>query len=159
MKILGLNLNHGDSSASILIDGKIKSFVEEERINRIKHWAGVPLLSIKSCLNSANIKINDINVICVNYDNKSNFIYKILFVLRNPSYFIHSLMILISKNKRENKLIEVLKKELSIQKLPKIVYMNHHKCHISQAFFCSKFDEAIGLSIDGMGDFNSCVIQ
>ena len=27
------------------------------------------------------------------------------------------------------------------------------------SFFSSKFKEAIGLSIDGMGDFNSCVIS
>ena len=159
MNILGLNINHGDSSASILINGKVNSFVEEERINRIKHWAGIPLLSIKSCLNSADLKFNDIDVICVNYDKSSNFIYKIYFVLRNPLYFFHSLKVLFSKNKRESEFIEVLKDEFDIKALPKIVYTNHHKCHIAQAFFCSKFDEAIGLSIDGMGDFNSCVIS
>ena len=45
--ILGLNAFHGDSSACLMIDGEVKVAIEEERIRRIKHWAGFPLLSIK----------------------------------------------------------------------------------------------------------------
>ena len=45
--ILGLNCFHADSSACLLKDGKISIALEEERINRIKHWAGLPILSIK----------------------------------------------------------------------------------------------------------------
>ena len=159
MKILGLNVNHGDSSASIIINGKVTSFIEEERINRIKHWAGIPLLSIKWCLKNSKIKFNDIDIICINNDPKSNFINKIFFVISNPSYLSHSLKLLVTKNKREKNLYEIIKKEFNTQELPKIIHTNHHKCHISQAFYSSKFKEAIGLSIDGMGDFNSCVIS
>ena len=43
--ILGLNFNHADSSACLFIDGELKFAVEEERINRIKHWAGIPIES------------------------------------------------------------------------------------------------------------------
>ena len=37
--ILGLNAYHGDSSAAIVVDGKLIAAVEEERFRRIKHWA------------------------------------------------------------------------------------------------------------------------
>ena len=40
---LGFTFNHADLSASIFVDGKLKSALEEERINRIKHWAGIQL--------------------------------------------------------------------------------------------------------------------
>ena len=40
MKIIGINAFHADSSACILVDGKLVAAVEEERFNRIKHWAG-----------------------------------------------------------------------------------------------------------------------
>ena len=48
--ILGLNIYHGDSSACIMRNGEIIFAIEEERINRIKHWAGLPIESIKACL-------------------------------------------------------------------------------------------------------------
>ena len=41
--ILGLNIYHGDSSACIIKNGEIIFAIEEERINRIKHWAGLPV--------------------------------------------------------------------------------------------------------------------
>jgi len=46
MIILGLNAYHGDSSAGIVIDGKLIAAVEEERFRRVKHWAGFPLFMI-----------------------------------------------------------------------------------------------------------------
>ena len=50
MNILGINAFHGDASAALLTDGNLISAVEEERFNRIKHWAGFPALAIESCL-------------------------------------------------------------------------------------------------------------
>ena len=56
MIILGLNAYHGDSSACIVVDGKLIAAVEEERFRRIKHWAGFPTEAIKYCLDEAKSK-------------------------------------------------------------------------------------------------------
>src|SRR6476469_1368813 len=50
MNILGLNAFHGDASAALLRDGQLAVALEEERLNRIKHWAGLPVLAAKACL-------------------------------------------------------------------------------------------------------------
>jgi carbamoyltransferase len=50
MNILGLNAFHGDSSAALLREGQLVAALEEERLNRVKHWAGLPLLAAKACL-------------------------------------------------------------------------------------------------------------
>ncbi len=47
MPILGINAYHGDSSAALFADGALQAAVEEERFNRIKHWAGLPSLAIQ----------------------------------------------------------------------------------------------------------------
>jgi predicted NodU family carbamoyl transferase len=47
MIILGINAYHGDSAACIVIDGKLVAAIEEERIRRIKHWAGFPSEAIR----------------------------------------------------------------------------------------------------------------
>ena len=48
--ILGINAHHADSSACLIEDGKLIAAMEEERINRIKHYSGYPIHSIKECL-------------------------------------------------------------------------------------------------------------
>ena len=50
MIILGLNINHADTSACIIVNGKIEAAIEEERFTRIKHFAGFPYNSIEFCL-------------------------------------------------------------------------------------------------------------
>jgi len=79
MKIIGINAFHADSSACLIIDGKLISAVEEERFNRIKHWAGFPLESIKYCLRESNLNLSDIDHISINIDPKANYFKKILF--------------------------------------------------------------------------------
>ena len=83
MIILGINAYHPDSSACLLIDGKIKIAIEEERLSRIKHWSGFPKLAIKECLRSQNILPNEIDVISINHNFYSNLFNKIKFVLSN----------------------------------------------------------------------------
>ncbi len=46
MIIPGLNACHGNSSACIVVGGKLIAAVEEERFTRIKHWAGMPIQSV-----------------------------------------------------------------------------------------------------------------
>ena len=77
MIILGLNIFHADTSASLIINGKIISAIEEERFNKIKHYSGLPVNAINHCLNSAHIDIKDVDIIAVNYNSKYNFLNKI----------------------------------------------------------------------------------
>ena len=53
--ILGINAYHADSSACLIINGKLIAAIEEERINRKKHYSGYPFEAIKECLNIANL--------------------------------------------------------------------------------------------------------
>ena len=42
MNILGINCFGHDSSATLVIDGKVVFAIEEERLNRKKHYGGIP---------------------------------------------------------------------------------------------------------------------
>ena len=81
--ILGLNCYHADSSACLFIDNKLEFGVEEERINRTKHWAGLPINSIKECLSYKNLKISDITDIAINTNPFSNLKQKTSYFLKN----------------------------------------------------------------------------
>jgi len=54
--ILGLNAFHGDASAAVFRNGQLASALGEERLNRVKHWAGLPAVSARQFANaSANV--------------------------------------------------------------------------------------------------------
>ena len=158
--ILGLNTYHADSSACIIKNSELQFAIEEERLNRIKHWAGFPIRSINECLKQTNTTISEITDITVNSNPLSNLKNKIPFFLKNYLF-----------NKKKFEIFSRLKKKLGIKdqllinfkdhkinKKLKIHYIDHHEAHIASAFFPSRFEKAIGLSVDGFGDFCSIAV-
>ena len=155
MKItLGLNAYHADSSASLFINNKLEIALEEERLNRIKHWSGFPELSINLCLQESKVNPSQITDVCVNTNPLSNIHKKIPFFFKN--YLL---------GKKKNEIIDRLKNKYNIKKdlkkigiNCKIHYIDHHLSHLSSAFYASGYHKAAGLSIDGFGDFCSLTI-
>jgi len=80
MNIIGINAYHGDASASLVVDGQLVAAVEEERFNRIKHWAGFPSKSIQYCLDVAGIGIGDVDHVAVSFDPRANLGKRLAFV-------------------------------------------------------------------------------
>ena len=64
MIVLGVHIGH-DSSAALVVNGKLVADVAEERFKRIKHYNGLPLKSIDYCLKSYNITMNEVDVIAI----------------------------------------------------------------------------------------------
>ncbi|MBT4478526.1 MAG: carbamoyltransferase [Flavobacteriales bacterium] len=157
MYILGINAFHGDSSACLIKDGVVVCATEEERIRRIKHWAGFPSEAIKFCLNDEGITIDMIDHITISRNPKINLQKKILYIFKNPLSILSSLQRFINSKK-----VVSIKKELElIFEIPsnkiksKIHNIEHHRSHIGSSFFASSFKNAAILSIDGFGDFTS----
>src|SRR5258708_5630728 len=67
MICLGIHVGH-DSSAALVIDGKIVADVAEERFTRIKHYCGLPFASFAYCLKSQNLQMSDIDVVAIPTD-------------------------------------------------------------------------------------------
>src|SRR5438128_12619423 len=81
--ILGINSFHADASAALVKDGELVAAVAEERLNRVKHFAGFPARAIKEVLDIAGIGIQDVDHIGINKDNKANLLSKLAFALKN----------------------------------------------------------------------------
>ena len=64
MKILGINVGH-DSGAALIVNSNLIAAVNEERLSRIKMYHGTPYMSINEVLNIGNIKLSEIDVICI----------------------------------------------------------------------------------------------
>lgn len=159
MYILGLNAYHGDSSACLLADGKLVCAMEEERIRRLKHWAGLPTESIRWCLEYAGIAIGDVDYIAVSRNPSAHLHKKILRVLtKAPKLsFLKDRLQNVSKIKDiRTSIAEALGAEASAIKA-KVENVEHHRAHLASAFLVSPFDTALSISVDGFGDFLSAM--
>jgi len=65
MNILGINAFHGNASAAIVCDGQLVAAVEEERFNRVKYAAGFPVAAIRYCLDTAGLKITEVDHVAI----------------------------------------------------------------------------------------------
>src|SRR2546423_360011 len=83
MIILGVNAYHGDVAAALLHDGELVAAVEEERVRRIKHWAGFPRDAIRACLELANVTPAEIGHFAISRNPRAHIWRKALFTLWN----------------------------------------------------------------------------
>ena len=157
MNILGINAYHGDSSACLVVDGKLVAAIEEERIRRIKHWAGFPSEAIKFCLDYAGLKISEIDHIAIGRNPSAHLHKKVLFSLqKRPSFsLIKDRLANMGKiGDLKTTLAESIDCDPALVKA-KVHNIEHHRAHMASSFFLSPFEEAACMTIDGFGDFVS----
>ena len=156
MIILGLNVFHADTSACLIIDGKVVTAVEEERFTRIKHYSGFPRNSIDFCLKDSKLTIDDVDAICVNFNKDYNFNEKFKFLLKK--LFTIKILTKILLSYKKNSLAKEFRRNYSINVEKKIFFIPHHLSHNASTFYLYDIDKAISLSIDGSGDFSTAEI-
>ncbi len=156
--ILGINSYHADSSACIVKNGKVLAAIEEERINRIKHWAGFPEKSIRECIKLSGINYNEITDIAINTKPTSNLPHKFIFFFKNY-FFSKKILEIFFRYKKRIAIKNLLLKEFNFGNRVRFHFIDHHIAHISSAFYPSNFEKAVGLTIDGSGDFSTLTIS
>ena len=85
MVILGLNYYFHDSTACIVVDGKLIAAIEEERLNRDKHTRVFPQMAVDRCLKIAGLTYNDIDHIAVSIKPTHNLGKKLGHLMGNLS--------------------------------------------------------------------------
>jgi carbamoyltransferase len=160
MLILGLNMFHADASAAIVQDGEVVFAVAEERLNRIKHYAGFPALAVQACLDAVGAKITDVEHVAVGQDSGANLAKKVQYALANPARILNFIRLRQRKESMRD-LRSLLAKALAVD--PQILRfqehrLEHHIAHIASAYYCSPWEKAAGFSYDGSGDFVSTMM-
>ena len=155
MVILGLNYFFHDSTACIVINGKLIAAIEEERLNRDKHTRLFPSLSIERCLKIAGIDYTDIDHIAVSIKPSHNIGKKAIHCIKNLKIFKpfinHELVHAYSKQKS---FWNWFKRHWNDKtKGPKVHFVEHHFSHAPGTFFISPYKEAALLGIDGSGEW------
>ena len=156
MKVLGINAFHGDASAVLLKDGAFHAGIEEERLNRIKHWAGFPARAIETVLAMGRVTLEDVEHVAVSRDPKAHLLEKALFAFKHRPG-LDAIQSRLKNHRRVGGLEELLAANVGHGPPFRgaIHNVEHHRAHLASAFYCSPFEEAACLTIDGFGDFLS----
>ncbi|HVS62074.1 MAG TPA: carbamoyltransferase C-terminal domain-containing protein [Thermoanaerobaculia bacterium] len=155
-RLIGLNAFHADASAAAVKDGAFVAGVEEERFRRIKHWAGFPELATRFCLEELGIdSLAALDGVAVSRQPKAYFLRKALLAATNPRSLKRALARL-----RNLAAVSSLEERLrrAFGEAPRIHPVEHHLAHIASAFYCSPWEEAMCLTVDGFGDFVSTMM-
>ena len=152
--ILGINCFHADSSACIFVNNELVAAVEEERLNRIKHFAGLPVQSIEYCLSKLNCDKSLVQNVAINSNPISNFGSKVSYSLKNPFTLQNKLKNFFNRQSLKLNIGEKLKKNFGLTNF-KIHRVDHHLSHIASSYYACEFEECLAVSIDGFGDFAS----
>ena len=157
--VLGVSAFYHDSAAALLRDGEIVAAAQEERFTRKKHDPGFPKRSIEYCLQSAEIRLDDIDVVAF-YDKPFLKFERLLetYVAFAPRGFESFRMAIPVWLREKLFLKDLLCKELK-EFAPgcdwgeRLRFSEHHLSHAASAFFPSPFEEAAVLTMDGVGEW------
>ncbi|WP_445247475.1 carbamoyltransferase family protein [Microcoleus sp. OTE_8_concoct_300] len=160
MNILGISAYYHDSAAALIRDGEIIAAAQEERFSRKKHDARFPKNAIAYCLKEANIDLRELDQI-VFYDKPLVKFERLLetYLAYAPQGFRSFLAAMPIWLKEKLYLKTMLKRDLAeianckTNKLPSLLFTEHHQSHAASAFFPSPFQKAAVLCLDGVGEW------
>ncbi|MBI2824169.1 MAG: carbamoyltransferase [Planctomycetia bacterium] len=158
--ILGINAFHAGASAALLVDGQPVIAIPEERLNRVKYYAGFPSMAVRRCLEIAGLKLADIDHVAVGREPSANRGKKIEYVLKNPTKLLKLLKVRAARSQLDD--LKTLIAEGCDADPGQLRFrqwnVEHHLAHTASAYFISEWDKAAGFSLDGSGDFVTCML-
>lgn len=161
MRILGISAFYHDSAACLIEDGQLIAAAQEERFTRKKHDANFPKNAIQYCLEAGKCTLDQVDYIAF-YDKPFLKFERLLetYVAFAPQGFRSFLMVipLWLKEKLFQKILlrDALKKLGAGTDIEsRLLFAEHHMSHAASAFFASPFNEAVVLTMDGVGEWTT----
>ena len=157
MRILGISAFYHDSAAALVRDGEIVAAAQEERFTRKKHDSRFPSNAVEYCLSQEGVGLSDIDFVAF-YDKPFLKFERLLetyvaFAPRGLRSFAMAMPLwvrekLFQKNLLHNELKQ-FSKEFDWEH--RLLFAEHHQSHAASAFYPSPFEDALILTMDGVG--------
>lgn len=163
MRILGVSAFYHDSAAALLQDGRLVAAAQEERFTRKKHDAGYPTNAIAYVMQEAGISAKDIDYVAF-YDKPFLKFERLLETYLNyapkgfKSFRMAMPVWLREKLFLKSYLLGELKKLDKEFQAEKLLFAEHHFSHAASAYYPSPFDDAVVLTLDGVGEWATTTV-
>lgn len=159
MRLLGISAFYHDSAAALIEDGRIIAAAQEERFTRRKHDAGFPSHAIRYCLDAGKVELDEIDHVVFFEKPLIKFERLLETYLANAPRGFQSFRMAVPLWLKE-RLFQKPKLEKALTAFSrsgkadgKLLFAEHHQSHAASAFFPSPFEEAVVLTMDGVGEW------
>lgn len=162
--ILGISGLYHDSAAALLVDGELVAAAQEERFTRKKHDARYPRHAVDYVLQEAGLKLNDVAGV-VFYDKPFLTFERLLetYLGNAPAgfrSFATSMPVWLREKlfQKDMLLKELRKHDGGLDDEGKLKFTEHHVSHAASAYYPSPFDDAVVLTVDGVGEWATTTV-
>jgi carbamoyltransferase len=159
MRVLGVSAFYHDSAAALLVDGDVVAAAQEERFTRKKHDARFPRHAIAYCLQEGGVGLDQVDHV-VFYDKPFLKFERLLetylaFAPRGLRSFSMAIPLWLREKLFQKNLLtrefRAFAPDYDWEK--RLLFAEHHQSHAASAFFASPFQEAVILTMDGVGEW------
>jgi carbamoyltransferase len=157
MKILGISCYYHDAAAALVVDGRVVASVEEERLSRAKHDSRFPSRAIRCCLEQGGVSAADLDGVAFYEKPLSKFHRMVRTAQRYTPSDVPAFTDRLARVRHESLEIDrTFRNEFGY--IGPFWFVEHHASHSASAFFCSPFDRAAVVTLDGVGEFATTTI-
>ena len=162
--ILGISAFYHDSAAALVVDGEIIAAAQEERFSRKKHDPDYPFNAVNYVLTEGKLKLNEVDHI-VFFEKPFLKFERLLetymaFAPKGFKSFSLSMPLWLREKLFQKKfLFDKLKQhDKNFKDIKKIKFSEHHYSHAASAFYPSPFENAVVLTLDGVGEWATTTV-
>jgi carbamoyltransferase len=160
LNILGLSFDYHDAAAALIVDGEIVAAAQEERFSRIKHDANLPKMAADFCLAQAGLTPAQIDIVAF-YERPLVKLDRIIQSALTPEGVNQDFL-----NQTVQSWIQTdrlgfrtrISRAFGIS-ADKIRTISHHEAHAASTFFCSPYDKATIITLDGVGEWETMTVS
>ena len=159
MRILGISAFYHDSAAALLRDGEILAAAQEERFTRKKHDSRFPSHAVEFCLAQDRVRLADLDFV-VFYDKPFLKFERLLetyvaFAPRGLRSFGMAIPLWVREKLFQKSLLHDELKRIGeeFDWVHRLLFTEHHQSHAASAFYPSPFENALILTMDGVGEW------
>jgi carbamoyltransferase len=160
-RILGISAYYHDAAAALVVDGGVVAAAQEERFTRLRHDATFPAHALRYCLEAGGLALHELDAV-VFYDKPFLKFERLLetylacaphglrsFVAAMPVWIKEKLFLKAELRRG----LRALAPDVAGQRLPPLLFSEHHLSHAASAFYPSPFERAAVLCLDGVGEW------
>jgi len=168
MVILAFYYEH-NSSACVIIDGKIVAAIAEERLSRVKNDATFPIHSIRWCMEWAGVKDNEIDLVVsagksLRLDVHSFFDFPSEVFSPKERLKLRVKQAIRSKHFRGMGAVDgelpLYCEKIKLRQDCRVVLVEHHLAHAASAYYTAGLGDqkTLIVTMDGIGDATTCAL-
>jgi len=141
VNILGISALYHDAACCLLIDGRLVAAAQEERFSRVKNDPRMPVNAMRWCLREAGLDITDIA--CIGYYEQPT--------VKQQRQLEAAEMHEDDGRFDPDRPLRLIAEKLGFEGV--VHCFPHHVSHAASSFYCSGFEEAAVLTVDGVGEW------